>query len=75
MGGCERGCRHFFLKLNARCIVTKLKVLSCFVLDVETQTDRVVYETIILSVCVYLRATPGRTAHSPRIMRPHLHIV
>ena len=30
MGGCERGCRNFFLKLNAGCMVTKLKVLSFF---------------------------------------------
>ena len=22
MGGCERGCRNFFLKLNAGCMVT-----------------------------------------------------
>ena len=27
MGGCERGCRNFFLKLNAGCMVTKLKAL------------------------------------------------
>ena len=30
MFGCERGCRNFFLKLNAGCIVTKLKALSFF---------------------------------------------
>ena len=30
MGGCERGYRNFFLKLNAGCMVTKLKVLSFF---------------------------------------------
>jgi hypothetical protein len=30
MGGCERGCRNFFLKLNAGCMVTKLKALSFF---------------------------------------------